>query len=121
MKKEIIAHIQSLGYAVWMRSSNNSWLIYERNGRIGMFENSFAGLRIDTIHKSNIHTGTGFGMGFTTETPSCAELDRGLAFAPEWAHRSDVDSVKKYKGIEDFLKASAWNGGYRLIKEGEGE
>jgi hypothetical protein len=122
MKKEIIAHIRSLGYSVWMRSPENAWLIYERDGRIGMFENAFAGPRVLTVHKPNVETGTGFKMCDTTETPSEDELKQGFALAPEWyGHWTDFYNVKKYKDIEDFRKASAWNGAYRLIKEGEGQ
>lgn len=121
MKREVIGHIQSLGYAVWMRSPDNCWLIYERDGRIGMFENAFAGPRILTVHKPNVETGTGFYLCDTTETPTEDELARGFCAAPAWAYRSQIERVEKYRGIEDFRKASAWNGAYRLVKEGEGQ
>lgn len=121
MKKEIIAHIRSLGYAVWMRSPDNCWLIYERDGRIGMFENGFSGPRILTVHKPNFVSGTGFKMCDTTETPTEHDLAQGFYAAPGWAQRCQIESIEKYKGIEDFRKASAWNGAYRLIKEGEGQ
>jgi len=70
MKKEIVAHIRSLGYSVWMRSPENAWLIYERDGRIGKFENGFSGPCIVTVHLLNTNTGTGFKMCDTPETPT---------------------------------------------------
>lgn len=121
MKKDIIAHIQSLGCAVYMRNAGDMWLLYERDGRIGKFENGFSGPCIVTVHKPNTDTGTGFKMCDTTETPTEDELELGFALAPAWAYRSQIERVEKYRGIEDFRKASAWNGAYRLVKEGEGE
>ena len=121
MKKDIIAHIQSLGCAVYMRNAGDMWLLYERDGRIGKFENGFSGPCIVTVHKPNTGTGTGFKMCDTTETPTEDELELGFALAPAWAYRSQIERVEKYRGIEDFRKASAWNGAYRLVKEGEGQ
>jgi len=121
VKKDIIAHIQSLGYAVYMRDIGDRWLIYERDGRIGKFENGFSGPCIVTVHKPNTNTGTGFKMCDTTETPTEDELALGFCAAPAWAYHSQIERVEKYRSIEGFRKASVWNAGYRLVKEGEGE
>lgn len=68
--------------------------------------NSFGGYNISSIHKPNTRTGTGFRLAEGVELTGKLINDCLSTFAPAWAYgnQQDIDSVKKYESLEDFIK-----------------
>lgn len=111
-----IALIQSLGYAVYMRNESDSWCYYTDGKRIGTVQHSgFRGFSVTTVHKPCQSCGTGFAMG---DAPSLdAEMLKGAFItAPDWASGTQAASVVKYRDMNEFLAASSFNKGYKLVQ-----
>jgi hypothetical protein len=126
MKQEILNAIrmaETAGLKVYMRDpAKDSWFLYsDATGRIGYCEPYFAGFSISTVHKPNQTTGTGFRM---TDGPlDACELDRatferGFATAPSWASRRDVESVRKYRNMDEYRARGTFESAYQLVTLG---
>ena len=77
---------------------------------IAYMELKNAGLRINSVHKPNYITGTGFHILDIYENEITKEnLQKGFYLAPYWADITDVKSVKKYNSLDEFLSSFKWN------------
>lgn len=84
-----------------------TWFIFEEKetGNIGTAQNGdFSGIRLGTIHKPNIKTGTGFSLDDVAPTVPGALLTAATS-APDWATNSQLGSVNKYKNFEEYAAA----------------
>lgn len=120
MDQKIIDAVAAAGFDVWMRDPKDTWLLFTDGKNIGYLQDGrLEGLTLTTVHKPNTSTGTGFGMGPVVELTYEA-LAQAFVHAPHWAGHG-ATSVRKYRDMEDYRKASAFNAEYRLIKAGKRE
>jgi hypothetical protein len=107
-----IQHIKNLGYRVFVpvdRTIGHRTYLYYASAdgkRIGYYQPGIGVYsRICTVHKPCAEHGTGFIIGSTRspDVPTKEELEAGHCFAPPWASR--LESVKKYKDIEEFIQS----------------
>lgn len=120
MKPEIINRIRELGYRVYMRSPNDSYLYYTEaiggRGRIAYLQDDGRGnVTLHTVHKPNRESGTGFRVAEWLADPLTRdELELGFDFQPSWWRGP---APQKFKSIEDFRAANDWNAEFHEVTE----
>lgn len=128
IKPETIEKIKSLGFQVYMKDLNDSWLYYGKEdglGGLGYLQSSQWSrgadfFRISTVHKPSKQVGTGFsimddGDEKHVENMTEEDLKSGLVFAPSWVSYRDLSSVKKYASFEEFRNGSYFNKDYKEV------
>lgn len=119
MDRSIINAVQAAGFDVWMRDPSNDWLLFTDGKNIGYLQSGWRGISTTTVHHPNQTSGTGFQVDEFIKVIDRETLTRAFIFAPHWADGRSVASVKKYRDIEDFRAASAWNAGYQKVGAGK--
>lgn len=114
---KLINKIKSYGLRVWMRDRDDSYLLFtDRNAvKIGYLQNSgLDAISMSTVHKPNYTSGTGFGMfqHVDEDDLSREDLDACFCLYPQWASSASRDSVRKWKGMEEFRAADKFNAAY---------
>lgn len=118
MRQEIIDQVVAAGFDVWMRDPGDTYLHFTDGKNIGYLEdNRLEGLKINTVHKPNHTSGTGFGIEQGLTRLDKATLSRAFVMCPDWG-RHQISSVQKYKNMEDYRSASSFNAEYKLVAEG---
>ena len=109
--KEYIVEMKQQGFKFYSRPNEHVnhvvWAIFERDNKIGSIEVDYwgEGFYINTIHKPNILSGTGFRVSGikAIDKPTKEELETGFIICP--SHSVEViDSVIKYKDFDDYKK-----------------
>ena len=97
-----------MGLRVFVRDTENPMYCFFTDGKnIGYAQ--WGGIResVSSVHKPNKSTGTGFSVA--DEITQMTLLAAMQTIAPHWASASDRASVRKYRDIDAYLKASKWN------------
>jgi len=89
---------------IWQR-----YCIYEKKGHIGYVERGDYGWNIATKHKPNQSTGTGFSVCRDSMKPEIQVLYEAFEFAPNWVSDNDLKTIKKYSGIDEYIKQTNAN------------
>lgn len=121
MKQEVIDHIASLGFDVYMQDPSDTYLHFTDGVNIGYLQEArYGGFDLSTVHKPNTKSGTGFRVGdsISLEGLTAETLARAFIKYPSWA--SYPSSVVKYRDIEHFLGADQFNAKYKLVAKREG-
>ncbi len=115
MEQRIIDSVSAAGFDVWMRNPKDTWLLFTDGKHIGKLQHdSMAGYTISTVHMPNTRTGTGFQIERHVAKFDRDMLLRAFVHHPEWCGR-DADTVKKYRDMEHYRAASAFNAKYQLV------
>lgn len=109
MRQDIIAHIKSLGFRVFVPANPmtglDTYCYYTTaDGKnIAYFQQDWDG-GVSTIHKPCHAHGTGYKMDRlrNPDRPTTMELEGGFIFAPHWA--SNLKDLVKYKDIDEFMR-----------------
>jgi len=85
-----------------------SYMNFEKDNKIGYCQLSYNkyGISFSTVHKGNRNCGTGFGLddSYTgIENPTIKDAERAFIDYPNWAKKSDIAFVVKYKDLDDYL------------------
>lgn len=117
---ETIEAVTRAGFDVYMRTPDDSWLIFTDGKNLGNLQNSaFGGFDLSTIHVPNLESGTGYrledGVGLADLTPDF--LRRAFIYRPNWA--PGTRTVQKFDGIEAYRKSSPFHAAYHLIAQGQ--
>lgn len=118
----VIAKVQSLGFDVYMRSPDDTWLLFVDGDRIGYLQcGHFGGYSLSTVHKPNRTTGTGFQILVDVDLEGLDRdaLERALVSAPHWANGPERQSVSKWKGIDEYRAGGLFNAEYKLVEKKE--
>lgn len=86
--------------------NDNHFFITDGKNVIYIEKDRFSGLwNISTTHQPNRTTGTGFRIAENvTDAKLLSSIDLYLnTFAPTWASQKDIESVKKWETLEQFL------------------
>lgn len=103
--QNVIKQVKSLGFQVYAPEKLSTYFYYIDGYNIAYMQLKDNGFYINTVHKPNRQTGTGFRMMDIYENEINKEnLQKGFCLAPEWATIKDIKSVKKYTSIDEFLK-----------------
>jgi hypothetical protein len=97
---ESAAQIKQLGFRVFINPSNPVYAFFSDGVKIGYVQGYY---KFSSVHKPNKYVGTGFGMAEGDITLD--NINKAFGFAPDWASRSDLNNVVKYKDLAAFLKA----------------
>lgn len=112
--QDFIDHLKSLGFKVYMRDRDSSYLIYEKPG-VGVAYaqyRPFEGIQLVTVHKPHKE----IGSGYHTDTPDLTEqtlLSAITLVQPHWDRHSSTPV--KYKDMEEYRAANAFNAGYEEV------
>jgi hypothetical protein len=93
---------------VFVRDTENPTYCFFTDGKnIGYAQWGGISESVSSVHEPNKSTGTGFNVaGEITRETLLAAMQ---TIAPHWASASDRASVRKYRDIDDYMKASKWN------------
>jgi hypothetical protein len=80
-----------------------------------------AGYTISTVHVPNTTSGTGFQIERNVDRFDKEMLARAFVLSPDWSRGTATASVRKYRDMEDYRKASAFNASYQLVKASQRE
>ncbi len=121
MDKEVIKSITDLGMFVYMRNESDSYLYYTDGVNIGYLQaERFGGFSLTTVHKPCKECGTGFKVDDSISGIDADVLRRAWVKAPTWAHQRDVEAVRKFRDMEEFLTFNKWNGGFVQVVTTDG-
>lgn len=81
-------------YKTWaiVTDSTGEKIAYVQSG-------DFGGIKLSTKHKPNQTTGTGFQV-------DGEDIEKAFVIAPSWTKNKDIETVKKYKNIEEYKNQS---------------
>lgn len=99
--------IKSCGYRVFVRKLSAEYCFYTDGTNIGYAQWSGYRESVNTVHKANLTTGTGFHFADAIN----AETIKGAiaCFAPQWARQRDIESINKWANWDAFHIASNFN------------
>lgn len=117
MNSALIDKIKRLGFRVWMRHPEDNFLLFtDKDGKkIGYLQDSGPeAISMSTVHKPNHTSGTGYGMFKHVDEMDLSreDLDACFCLYPQWADSKSRDSVKKWKGIDEYRAANKFNAAY---------
>lgn len=100
------------GWQVWTRNDSITrkpaeYCFVTDGVRIAYVQWSNLGTRVDTVHKANRQTGTGFGI--SEDITVKAIRDAMQTVAPSWASDADRNSVRKYKDWNEYHNENSFN------------
>lgn len=119
MHASVIDAVKRAGFSVYMLDGDASktWAIFTDGANIGYLQDDRPGYSIGTLHRPNQQSGTGFSVrqrldvtDLDRETLSCA-----FDFTPAWVGAQDRASVRKYRGMKDFLDSNSFNARHREV------
>lgn len=66
----------------------------------------FDGIKVSSVHQPNTKTGTGYMITEGINPDSAHEyiVAASKTVAPPWARNSDIEHIKKYSGLDDYMK-----------------
>ena len=100
--------MHEMGLRVFVRDTENPMYCFFTDGKnIGYAQWGGISESVSSVHKPNKSTGTGFSVA--DEITQMTLLAAMQTIAPHWASASDRASVRKYRDIDAYLKASKWN------------
>jgi len=111
-KNELLNNFANLllqnDFKILVPEKATSYMHFEKDNKIGYCQLSYfnCGICFSTTHKPNRNCGTGFGLddGYTgIEKPTIKDAERAFANYPDWAKKSDIAFVVKYKDLDDYL------------------
>jgi len=102
--KEYKKLLKENGFKIFSVGENENWFRFEKDGKLGYCELSDRGFNFSTVHKPNLITGTGFLIYREIIKPAIQHAIDCFVFAPTWAKITDIESVKKYENMEEYLK-----------------
>jgi len=88
------------------RLNKITFAMFTENNNIGYIQTGDFGhgVKYSTVHKPNHNVGTGFGLCEDAEdNPTIEDLRKAFMVAPNWARRHEVESVEKYKNIDEYF------------------
>jgi hypothetical protein len=96
--EELIQEAKRQGFDIYAPPDLTTYFYVSKDEKIGycQWDTFTSGPVFSTVHKPNLHSGTGYRVGTITET---------LLNRPHWANTGDT--VNKYKSTADFL-AKHW-------------
>lgn len=96
--KEVIDDLKKQGFKVYGPDPLTTYVWFTDNGkRVGYAQYSrFEGALYSTVHKPCQQCGTGFMV---------STARKALCHVPEWAAAADVNAVRKYDSMEEFIKS----------------
>lgn len=110
--KELIA----AGFDVYAQP-DATWLHFTDGENIGYCQfDPYRGFGFSTVHKPNKQTGTGFDAGCDIWPATIDHAKEAFAFAPAWADRTDIASVRKYSSMGEWLTANPFNAKSTKVK-----
>lgn len=113
-KNELLNNFANLlldnNFRILVPDNPDTWMHFEKDGKLGYCQLSYfkCGISFSTVHKPNKNCGTGFGLddSYTgVPSPTIEDAERAFILAPNWAKKSDIQHVVKYKGFEEYLEA----------------
>lgn len=115
--KQIVDRVKALGFDVYMRPSDRTYMLFVEGKNIGYLQiNRLAGgIDINTVHVPNTTTGTGFQIerGMAERDLTADKLRAAFDVAPHWgSYRS---SVRKYAGIDAYRRENAFNAAFERV------
>ena len=108
--KDYIIELLNNGFKVYAYNKpkvNSSWVIIEKDNKIGNVEEAyFGGLNFSTKHKANRQCGTGFMLNGNDGIvdPTLKNAEETFILYPNWASPKDKESVIKFKSFKDYQK-----------------
>jgi hypothetical protein len=105
--KEFAQELKDNGFTVLVSKKHPfKWLYFYKDGLFGNVNaNHFFLYDFDTVHKPCRECGTGFGM-IQNDALTIENANKSLSFAPQWAKRSQLNAIRKYTSIEDFINST---------------
>lgn len=104
--KEFATKLKESGFTVLISKKHPfEWLHYEKNGNFGTVNPSYSfNFNFGTIHKPCRECGTGFSTD--RERELTIENATNSLHIPGWANRKDLEAVKQYKSVNEFISHS---------------
>lgn len=104
--KEFAQELKDNGFTVLVSKKHEfEWLYFFKNGQFGVVNAShFFNYNFGTVHKPCRECGTGFGIT-QEDNLSIENANKSLVNAPQWAKRSQLNAIRKYTSIEDFINS----------------
>lgn len=88
-------------------TSFDTYFHFSKNDKIGYAQRGdFGGIRFSTVNVPCKQCGCGFGLQNWDEAipaPTIKDAEKAFIIAPNWAKSSDVEAVRKYKNLDEFL------------------
>jgi hypothetical protein len=115
MTKNVLKALQVAGLDAYMRTPNDSWVIFTDGFNLGYAQEDSRGyVRISTMHKPHMNIGSGFKLA---DIPDLSEsnLKKAFQFAPVWAKERDVAFVRKWNSIDEYINSNPFNKDYKLV------
>ena len=120
MDKHVIDAVAAAGFDVWMRDLKDTYMLFTDGKNIGYLQNDrMAGYTISTVHKPNTTSGTGYQIERHVTTFTKEMLQNAFVRAPHWAYGRDIDSVRKYKDMDDYRAGNSFNASYQLVAKAQ--
>ena len=112
----MIARLQGMGFTVYRRGENDTYMFYSDGTRIGYIQRErFGGWSVSTVHVPNRHTGTGISWHKDLDWPTDAQiLDGFRSELPSYCRVADAKATRKYRDVNEWLNRDSWNRGYRV-------
>ena len=104
--------VLAFGYRVFMREPGSTYAYFSDGDRVGYVQREAGGgFTVSTVHMPNQKTGTGYQI--SRHAPLTAETLREALFtvSPPW-DRNNLDTVLKFRDLDQFLSHSTWNEGF---------
>jgi len=115
--EQLVQRVKALGFHVYMRSPGATFMVFVEGDNLGYLQiNRLAGgVDISTVHVPNTSTGTGFQVhrGLSESDLTADKLRDAFVVMPHWG--SARNSVRKYKGIEDYRRGDSFRAGYQKV------
>jgi len=83
-----------------------NYIFISKNDKVGYIQlNDFIGFQFSTVHKANKTTGTGYCLNYDEgKKPTIKNAEETFIFCPNWARKNEIESIKKYESVNDWLK-----------------
>jgi hypothetical protein len=111
-----IRKIEELGFSVYMRNENDTYLFYTDGANIGYLQNNrLGGFSLSTVHKPSLNHGTGFVIMQGLEESSICHNILASAFVafPDWART--MSPVRKWRDMAEYMSDNSFNSKLRLV------
>ena len=101
--QEFIKMLKKAGFQVLIPKESKTYCVFGKDNKIGYCQIGGSGLfEFSTVHKPNSKTGTGYRIHSDITTPTTKHAEDAFAFVPHWANRKDMETIVKYKSLDDY-------------------
>ncbi|MBT7930193.1 hypothetical protein HN682_09890 [Candidatus Peregrinibacteria bacterium] len=100
-----IDKLKDNGFQVAVNKDISTYCFFSKDNKIGYVQyDRMMGFSFSSVHKPCRECGTGFGIHNDFASPTISNAIDCFVFAPNWAHSIDVQAVRKYESLEDWME-----------------